>query len=134
MTRTHSAIAVNRITSIIIDSSIRIHQKVGPGILEKAYFGCLCYELVSKGLRIETQKELPLLYEGVKIDCAYRADLIVDGIVIVEVKAIESLAPIHSRQLLTYLRIADCPVGLLLNFGARTMKEGIKRVANNFNE
>jgi GxxExxY protein len=81
---------VNRITSIIIDSSIRIHQKVGPGILEKAYFGCLCYELVSKGLRIETQKELPLLYEGVKIDCAYRADLIVDGIVIVEVKAIES--------------------------------------------
>jgi GxxExxY protein len=134
MTRIHSAIAVNRITSIIIDSSIRIHQKVGPGILEKATFGCLCYELVSKGLSIETQKELPLLYEGVRIDCAYRADLIVDGIVIVEVEAIESLAPIHSRQLLTYLRIADCPVGLLLNFGARTMKEGIKRVANNFNE
>jgi GxxExxY protein len=80
------------------------------------------------------QKELPLVYQGVKIDCAYRADLIVEEAVVVEVKAIESLAPIHSRQLLTYLRIADLPVGLLLNFGAPTMKQGIKRVANNFKE
>lgn len=134
MTRTYSTEAVHRITSIIIDSAIRIHRTVGPGILEKAYFGCLCYELVSAGLKFETQKELPLLYQGAKIDCAYRADLIVNETVIVEVKAIESLAPIHRRQLLTYLRIADCPVGLLLNFGALAMKQGIERVVNNLKE
>jgi len=134
MTQRDSAKEINRITSMIIESAIRIHRTVGPGILEKAYFGCLCYELVSAGLKIQTQKELPLLYQGVKIDCAYRADLIVEESVIVEVKAIESLAPIHSRQLLTYLRIAHLPVGLLLNFGALTMKQGIERVVNNFKE
>jgi GxxExxY protein len=128
MTQTLSSEAINRITSTICQSATRIHRTVGPGILEKAYFGCLCYELVSAGLTLETEKELPLLYQGVKIDCAYRADLIVNRNVIVEVKAIESFAPIHSRQLLTYLRIADLPVGLLLNFGAPTMKQGIKRV------
>jgi len=134
MTQRDSAKEINRITSMIIESAIRIHRTVGPGILEKAYFGCLCYELVSAGLKIQTQKELPLLYQGVKIDCAYRADLIVEESVIVEVKAIESLAPIHSRQLLTYLRIAHLPVGLLLNFGALTMKQGIERVVNNLKE
>src|SRR4029453_1547386 len=134
MTQRLPAREINRITSTIVDSSIRIHRAVGPGILEQAYFGCLCYELVSAGLKLETEKELPLLYQGVKIDCAYRADLVVNETVIVEVKAIESLAPIHSRQLLTYLRIAHCPVGLLLNFGAPTMKQGIKRVVNDFKE
>jgi GxxExxY protein len=134
MTQKRSAWEINQITSTIIESAIRIHRTVGPGILEKAYFGCLCYELVSAGLQLETGKELPLLYQGVKIDCAYRADLVVNETVIVEVKAIESLAPIHSRQLLTYLRIAHCPVGLLLNFGAPTMKQGIKRVVNDFKE
>jgi len=129
-----SAREVNRITSTIVESAIRIHRTVGPGILEKAYFGCLCYELVSAGLKMQTQKELPLVYQGVKIDCAYRVDLIVEETVIVEVKAIESFAPIHSRQLLTYLRIAQLPVGLLLNFGALTMREGIKRVVNDFKE
>ncbi len=123
MTQTRSAKEINRITSLIIESSIRIHRTVGPGILEKAYFGCLCYELVSADLMFESQKELPLVYQGVKIDCAYRADLIVEEAVVVEVKAIESLAPIHSRQLLTYLRIADLPVGPLLNFGAPTMNK-----------
>ena len=125
---------VNRITSVIIDCSIRIHRTVGPGILEKAYFGCVCYELVSAGLKIQSQKEIPLLYRGVQIDCACRADLIVEETLIVEVKAIDALAPIHSRQLLTYLRLAHCPVGLLLNFGAPTMRQGIKRVVNNFME
>jgi GxxExxY protein len=87
---------------------------------------------VKAGLRIETQKPLPLVYEGVKIDCAYRADIIVNQVVIVEVKAMDDLAPIHTRQLLTYLRIAKCPAGLILNFGKTTMKEGIKRVLNGF--
>lgn len=134
MTQRLPAREINRITSVIVDCSIRIHRTVGPGILEKAYFGCVCYELVSAGLKIHTEKDIPLVYQGVHIDCAYRADLIVEETVIVEVKAIEALAPIHSRQLLTYLRLAHCPVGLLLNFGASTMKQGIKRVVNNFME
>ena len=121
---------LNSLTSTIIDAAIRIHRAIGPGLLEKAYWGCLCYELHSVGLRIETQKALPLVYAGVNIDCAYRADLIVEGLVIVEVKALNGLAPIHRRQLLTYLRIADCPLGLLLDFGGETMKAGIKRVIN----
>jgi GxxExxY protein len=134
MTQRLPAREINRITSVIVDCSIRIHRTVGPGILEKAYFGCVCYELVSAGLKIQTEKEIPLVYQGVHIDCAYRADLVVEETVIVEVKAIEALAPIHSRQLLTYLRLAHCPVGLLLNFGAPTMRQGIKRVVNNFKE
>ena len=101
MTQTRSAQEINRITSLIIESSIRIHRTVGPGILETAYFGCLCYELVSVGLMFESQKELPLVYQG---------------------------------QLLTYVRVAHLPVGLLLNFGALTMRQGIKRVVNNFEE
>ncbi len=121
---------LNRITSTIIETALRIHRAIGPGLLEKAYFGCLCYELHSAGLRIETQKALPLVYAGVNIDCAYRADLIVEGLVIVEVKALNGLAPIHRRQLLTYLRIGNCPLGLLLDCGGETMKAGIKRVIN----
>jgi GxxExxY protein len=123
---------INRITSTIIEAAIRVHRALGPGLLESAYLACLCYELVRAGLRIETQKPLPLVYEGVKIDCAYRADIVVNQTVIVEVKAMDDLAPIHTRQLLTYLRIANCPAGLILNFGKTTMKEGIKRVLNGF--
>ena len=121
---------LNRITSPINAAAIRIHRAIGPGLLEKAYWGCLCFELHSAGLRIETQKALPLVYRGVNIDCAYRADLIVEGLVIVEVKALNGLVPIHRRQLLTYLRLANCPLGLLLDFGGETMKAGIKRVIN----
>jgi GxxExxY protein len=123
---------INRITSTIIESAIRIHRAVGPGLLEKAYLGCLCFEVSSAGLRIETQRALPLVYRGVNIDCAYRADLVVEGLVIVEVKALNGLAPIHSRQLLTYLRIANRPLGLLLDFGCLTIREGIKRVINGY--
>ena len=100
--------------------------------IESAYLACLCFEPTSMGISIETEKALPLVYGGVKLACAYRADLIVEGIVIVEVKAQESIAPVHGRQMLTYLKIADCPAGLILNFGASTLKEGIKRVLNGF--
>lgn len=127
-----SAESINRVTSLIIEAPIRIHRALGPGLLESAYLACLCFELTSMGMSIETQKSLPLVYRGVKVDCAYRADLIVDNMVIVEIKAQDSLAPIHGRQLLTYLRVADCPVGLILNFGAATLKEGIKRILNGF--
>src|SRR5262245_36083251 len=124
--------SINRITSVIIECAIHVHRALGPGLLESAYLACLCFELTKAGISIEVQKALPLVYQGVRVDCAYRADLIVQGIVIVEVKSQNSLAPIHVRQLLTYLRVADCPAGLLLNFGARTMKEGVKRVLNGF--
>ena len=127
-----SSDSINRITSVIIECAIRIHRALGPGLLESAYLACLCLEVTKAGLSIEAQKSLPLVYLGVRIDCVYRADLVVEGIVIVEVKSVESLVPVHGRQLLTYLRVADCPAGLLLNFGARTMKEGIKRILNGF--
>jgi GxxExxY protein len=124
--------SINRITSVIIECAIHVHRALGPGLLESAYLVCLCFELTKAGVSIEVQTALPLVYQGVRVDCAYRADLIVQGIVIVEVKSQNSLAPIHVRQLLTYLRLAECPAGLLLNFGARTMKDGVKRVLNGF--
>jgi GxxExxY protein len=134
MDKPTSAEALNGLTSTIIDAAIRIHRAVGPGLLESAYFECLCFELGLVGLRIETQKALPLVYRDVTVRCAYRADVIVESAVVVEVKAVDRLAPIHSRQLYTYLRVADCRVGLVLNFGAPVMVDGIKRVVNNFPE
>ena len=125
---------LNQITSTIIAAAINVHRALGPGLLESAYLACLSYELKATGLGVEVQKPLSLIYRGVQIDCVYRADLIVDGVVLVEVKAMEDLATVHSRQLNTYLRLAECPVGLLLNFGAPTMREGIKRVVNKFPE
>lgn len=124
--------SLNRLTSSVIEAAIRIHRTLGPGLLESAYLQCLRFELISAGLNVESAKALSLLYRGVTIDCAYRADLVVEGVVIVEVKALDSLAPIHSRQLYTYLRVADCRVGLILNFGAMTLRDGIKRVVNGF--
>jgi len=126
--------SLNRLTSSVIEAAIRIHRTLGPGLLESAYLQCLRFELISAGLNVESAKALSLLYRGVTIDCAYRADLVVEGVVIVEVKALDSLAPIHSRQLYTYLRVADCRVGLILNFGAMTLRDGIKRVVNGFPE
>jgi GxxExxY protein len=104
----------------------------GSGLLERAYFACLCHDLLAAGLRIETEKPLPLVHRGMALGCVYRADLIVEGIVLVEVKAVDAIAPVHTRQLGTYLKLADCRVGLLLNFGAPTMRQGIVRVVNGF--
>ena len=134
MDKPTTAKALNGITSAVIDASIRIHREVGPGLLESAYFECLCFELALAGLRIETQKALPLVYRDVTVRCAYRADIVVEEAVVLEVKAVERIAAIHSRQLYTYLRVADCRVGLVLNFSAPTMLDGIKRVVNNFPE
>ena len=127
-----TAATLNRITSLIIAAAIAIHRMYGSGLLERAYFSCLCHDLLAAGLRIETEKALPLVHRGITLGCAYRADLIVEGMVLVEVKALEAIAPVHSRQLGTYLKLADCRVGLLLNFGAPTMRDGIVRVVNRF--
>jgi GxxExxY protein len=126
--------ALNGLTSTIIESAIRIHRALGPGLLESAYSGCLSHELTKASLVVERQKPLPLTYGGFSTDCAYRADIVVNGCVIVEVKAVDAFAPIHRRQLYTYLRLADCRVGLLLNFGAAVLRDGIQRVVNEFTE
>lgn len=123
---------LNRITSTIIERAISIHRQFGPGLLESAYDACLCHGLIKAGVGIEREKMLPLVYDGLTLENAYRADVLVESCVLVEVKALETLLPIHRRQLSTYLRLGDYRVGLLLNFGARTMKEGIVRIVNKF--
>ena len=123
---------LNGITSIVIAAAIKIHKRFGSGLLESAYLSCVCHELARSRLTFETQKPLPLEYEGLRLDCAYRADLVIANAVIVEVKACDQVAPVHRRQLGTYLELADCRVGLLLNFGATMMKHGIERVVNRF--
>jgi GxxExxY protein len=127
-----TAAQLNRITDTIIAGAIRIHRTFGSGLLESAYGACLCHDLVKAGLRVERQKRLPLVYDGLKLDCAYRADIVVDDLVLVEVKALETVLPAHRRQINTYMRLGDYRVGLLLNFGAPMMKQGIERIVNRF--
>ena len=131
-TTTATAETLNRLTSSVLDAAIRIHRALGPGLLESAYLACLEYELTEAQLRLERQRAVSLVYKGVRIDCGYRADIVVECRVLIEVKAQEAIASIHTRQLHTYLRLGQYPVGLLLNFGAPTMKAGIKRIVNNF--
>jgi GxxExxY protein len=123
---------LNEVTGRIIEAAIEIHRALGPGLLETAYLACLVYELTSAGLRFERERAVPLTYKEVRLNCAYRVDLVVEACVLVEVKALGSIADIHVRQLMTYLRLADFRVGLLLNFGASSMKEGIHRRVNRF--
>jgi GxxExxY protein len=129
-----SAATLNRITSTILRCAISIHKSFGSGLLESAYAACLAHDLVDAGLHVERQKSLPLAHNGLTIACAYRADIVVDRLVLVEIKAVETLSPVCHRQVRTYLRLGDYRVGLLLNFGAPTMKEGIERIVNDFPE
>ncbi len=123
---------LNRITESIIGAAIQVHRALGPGLLESAYEACLAFELAQHGLQVEQQKPLPVVYREVRLDCGYRLDLFVEKAVIVEVKAVERLAAIHQAQLLSYLKLSDCKVGLLLNFNVQVLKDGIRRVVNNF--
>jgi len=123
---------LNRITEIIIGAAIRVHRTLGPGLLESVYLACLAFELAEEGVGVETQRPIPVEYRGGRLECGFRADLIVEGAVIVEVKSLERLAPVHQAQMITYLRLSGCLVGLILNFNSRVMKDGIKRVVNNF--
>ena len=117
-----------QLTYAIVGAAIEVHRHLGPGLLESAYEECLCRELVLRGLRVERQKPLPLSYKGVKLDCGYRMDLVVEDRVLVEVKAVEALAPIHEAQVLTYLRLAGVRVGLLINFNVSVLKQGLTRL------
>lgn len=125
---------LNEITESIIGAAIVVHRALGPGLLESAYEACLAFELVERGLGVEQQKPLPLVYKAVKLECGYRLDLLVEGAVIVEVKAVNDLTPIHDAQLLSYLKISGCRVGLLINFNVRILKDGLRRIVNRFPE
>jgi GxxExxY protein len=122
----------NEITEQIIGCAIKVHKCPGPGLLESAYQECLYYELVKTGLYTEKQKALPLIYEEIKLECGYRADLLIENRVIVEIKSVEALNDIHLAQILTYLKLANCKLGLLINFNVLKVKNGLRRVVNNF--
>ena len=111
----------------IIGAAIAVHKELGPGLLEAVYEECLCQELGIRGLPFERQKPIPVVYRGTKLDCGYRADIIVSGRIIVEIKAINAVAPIHEAIMLTYLRLSGCKIGLLINFHSAVLKDGIKR-------
>jgi len=113
---------------------LTIHRKLGPGLLESAYEACLAHELEKAGYRVERQKAVPLIYEAVKLDCGFRADLVVDGKLVVELKCKETLHPVDEAQLLSYLRLLNIPIGLLINFHVALLKNGIKRMVNNYRE
>ena len=121
------------LTSDIIAAAIKIHRKLGPGLLESAYEACLSYELQKLGRKVERQKPVPLFYGEVKLDCGFRADLVVDGTV-VELKCKEALHPVDEAQLLSHLRLLNLPIGLLINFHVVVLKDGIKRLVNNYVE
>jgi len=125
-------IELNRIAGEIIGGGIAVHQAVGPGCFESAYTPCLAYELHKRGLDFTAKVPITIQYEGLIIPRAYEADFIVEGSIVLELKATSTLGPVDARQLITYLRFTGCPVGLLMNFGAATMLDGIKRIVNNF--
>ncbi len=117
----------NEIAQQIVDAAFKIHTRFGPGLLEAAYEALLIHELKKRGLRVEAQKPIPIVYESVTLEVGFRADLVVEDKVIVELKSVEVLAPVHKKQLLTYLRLADKRLGLLINFGEKLIKDGINR-------
>jgi len=123
---------MNRITETVIQAAMEVHRALGPGLLESAYEACLAFELAQRGLKVEQQKPLPVVYKEVRLDCGYRLDLLVEEKVIVEIKAVDQLLPVHYAQLLSYLRLSGCRVGLLINFNVKVLKNGIHRLVNNF--
>lgn len=124
----------NQLAGQIIGCAIRVHRKLGPGLLENAYQECLFYELKKGGIYVEKEKYLPLIYDGVEVDCAYRIDLLVEGKVLIELKSVQAIHPLHVAQTITYLRIGGYRLGLLINFNETLLKNGIKRIVNNLPE
>lgn len=121
----------NTISNQVIGAAIEVHRHLGPGLLESAYEECLCCELKLRDLSFERQKELAVCYKGSRLDCGYRLDVVVEGGVILELKSVKKLEPIHEAQLLTYLKLSDLRLGLLLNFNVPLMRNGIQRIVNN---
>lgn len=123
---------LDSITGIIVDSAMKVHSALGPGLLESAYEACLKYELSKRNLVVESQVILPVFYDGIRIDAGYRIDLLVENEIILELKAVEKIIPIHEAQLLSYLKLSNKQVGLLLNFNVLHLKDGITRVVNGY--
>jgi len=125
---------INRLSSKIIGAAIEVHKHLGPGLLESVYEQCLCHELSLRNLSFESQKPLPVVYKEKRLDCDFRLDIVVEGSIIIELKSCEKLEPIHTAQLLTYLKLSGLNLGLLFNFNVPVMKDGIVRVVNKFKE
>jgi GxxExxY protein len=120
----------NRLSNVVLGAAIEVHRHLGPGLLESSYETCLCHELTLLQVPFERQLPLPISYKGISVDAAYKIDILVEGLVILEIKSVEKLHPIHQAQLLTYLRLSNLWLGLLINFNVKTLKEGIKRIVN----
>ena len=127
-----TANVVNAITNGIIGCAIKVHRELGPGLLHSVYQPCLAHDLLQAGYKVEVEKPIALKYGEVQSICAFRVDIMVEDAVLVEVKCVDTIAPIHRAQLLTYLRLTGCAVGLILNFNVPVLREGIVRIANNF--
>jgi GxxExxY protein len=121
----------NELSKIIVNSAYQIHYELGPGLLESVYEEIMFYELCEQGLKVERQKEIPVIWDDLKMNVGFRADLIVENKVIIELKSVEAIAPVHPKQLLTYLKLTDLKLGLLINFNEPLIKKGITRIANN---
>ena len=125
---------INELTAKIIGAAIEVHKTLGPGLLESAYEECLCHELHLRGVSLERQKQLSVLYKGKRLDCGYRLDIVVEKAIILELKSCEKIEPIHKAQLLTYLKLSSLALGLILNFNVPVMKNGIVRMVNELKE
>jgi len=121
----------NEISKIVVDCAFKIHNELGPGLLESVYEEVLSYELIKRNLNIERQKGIPVIYDNLKMELGFRADIIIENKVIIELKSVDAIAPVHSKQLLTYLKLTGCKLGLLINFNEALIKNGIKRIVNN---
>lgn len=121
----------NELATIIVDCALKVHKALGPGLLETIYQAALAYELAERGMKLEVERGIPAYYGEVRLELGFRADIIVENKVIIEVKSVEALAPIHGKILLSYLRLADMRLGLLINFNVELVKDGIRRVVNN---
>ena len=128
----NSELRENEITEIILTCSFKVHTALGPGLLESVYTECLFFELSKTGLKVEKQKILPVIYDSIKLESGFRLDLIVENKVIVELKTVEALNEVHFAQTLTYLRLCNCKVGLLINFNVKSLKDGIRRIVNKY--
>lgn len=129
--RTDRIMTENELSKIIINTCYNIHVQLGPGLLESVYEEILFHELINQGLKVERQKAIPVIWKDIKMEIGFRADLIVENKVIIELKSVETIAPVHPKQLLTYLRITGIKLGLLINFNEKLIKDGIKRIVNN---
>ena len=119
-----------QIAKIVVDAALKVHRQLGPGLLESSYEACLAYELKQRNLKVEPQKPLPLVYEEVKLEVGYRVDLMIENKFVVEVKSVEALNDVHLAQILTYLKLSNCELGMLINFNVSLLKNGLKRVIN----